>query len=106
MPTVAYHRAHRSGGWLPRNNDVLKRWIDKKIQQIKDDPPEELDPVIQEFQLLIEGDPDLYMIFHLMFEQIPPKYEQDPTGQPQVGLHSLTFTFLFSLDSIVLRLRF
>jgi phosphatidylserine decarboxylase len=96
MPTIVTPRA---GGWLPSNHDALKRWIDQKLKQIKDDPPEELDPVIQDFQKLIETYADLYMAFHLMFEQIPPKYEQDPTGQPQVRLHLnvfLTYSVVFS----------
>jgi phosphatidylserine decarboxylase len=34
-------------------------------------------PVIQEFQDLIESDSALYMLFHSMFKEIPPKYK-DP----------------------------
>ncbi len=42
-------------------------------------------PVIQEFQEMIEGDPELFMLFTQMFEQIPsnPEYEMDPAGNPQ-----------------------
>ena len=43
-------------------------------------------PVIQEFQQLIEEDPELYMLFTQMFEQVPftEEYEVDPVGNPQV----------------------
>jgi phosphatidylserine decarboxylase len=43
-------------------------------------------PVVQEFKALIENDPELYMLFTQMFEQIPrtPAYLNDPVGNPQV----------------------
>jgi len=43
-------------------------------------------PVIQEFQEMIEGDSELFMLFTQMFEQVPstPEYEVDPVGNPQV----------------------
>jgi len=43
-------------------------------------------PVIQEFQEMIEGDPELFMLFTQMFEQVPttPEFEVDPVGNPQV----------------------
>lgn len=47
-----------------------------------------LHPAVQELKTMIEEDPELYMGFHQMFEQIPdkPKYRVDPTGNPQVSL--------------------
>ncbi|MFH1980299.1 MAG: phophatidylserine decarboxylase associated domain-containing protein [Pseudomonadota bacterium] len=35
-----------------------------------------------EFKALIEGDPELFMLFTQMFEQVPrtPPYLTDPTG--------------------------
>jgi len=43
-------------------------------------------PVVQEFQELIENDPELYMLFSQMFNQVPrrPPFRKDPTGQPEV----------------------
>ncbi len=43
-------------------------------------------PVVQEFKALIDNDPELYMLFTQMFEQIPstPLYLNDPVGNPQV----------------------
>ncbi|KAG8710642.1 hypothetical protein FRC09_020997 [Ceratobasidium sp. 395] len=47
---------------------------------------EELHPVIQDLQCLIEGDPELLSGFKQMFSQVPlgPPYEVDPSGKPQV----------------------
>ncbi|MCX6222918.1 MAG: phosphatidylserine decarboxylase family protein [Bacteroidia bacterium] len=43
-------------------------------------------PVIEEFRNHIETDPEIFMQFNLMFEQVPhkPPYNKDPTGKPQV----------------------
>ena len=56
-----------------------------------DDPdnyaePRALHPVIAEFQKVIESDPEIFMLFSQMFEQVPrrPPYNSDPTGKPQV----------------------
>lgn len=48
--------------------------------------PKALLPVMQEFKELIEGDPELYMLFTQMFEQVPRSgvYLKDPVGDPQV----------------------
>jgi phosphatidylserine decarboxylase len=45
-----------------------------------------LAPAITELQALIEGDPQLYMRFHQMFEQVPrePPYDTDALGNPTV----------------------
>jgi phosphatidylserine decarboxylase len=46
----------------------------------------ELHPVIAEFQQLIETDPEIFMLFKQMFEQVPRRrpYDKDPTGKQQV----------------------
>ncbi|MFZ3047439.1 MAG: phosphatidylserine decarboxylase family protein, partial [Desulfatirhabdiaceae bacterium] len=43
-------------------------------------------PVIQEFKNIIEEDPQLYMLFNQMFDQVPHKksFSKDPTGKPQI----------------------
>jgi phosphatidylserine decarboxylase len=43
-------------------------------------------PVIEELKTLIEGNPELYMLFAQMFDQIPrePPYLDDPVGNPGV----------------------
>jgi phosphatidylserine decarboxylase len=43
-------------------------------------------PVIEELKALIEDDPELYMLFTQMFDQVPgkPPYLEDPVGKPAV----------------------
>src|SRR6056297_756330 len=45
-----------------------------------------LQPVIQEFQEIIEEDPELFMLFTEMFEQVPavPDNSAGPSGKPEV----------------------
>ena len=80
---------HRVGGWLPRDHHVLEAWLDKKLKkaEARQYTPESFAPVIREFQHLIESDPEIYMGFHQMFEQVPlkPPYNNDPTGKCQVN---------------------
>lgn len=75
------------GRWLPKDPRALQDWLAKKISQVErtDTGPENWKPVIQEFQQLIEGDPDIFMGFHQMFDEVPtkPPYNNDPSGKPQ-----------------------
>lgn len=82
VETIAQFRV---GAWLPSDQVILNGWLEKLIHQTeKSRKP--LHPIIQEFKELIENDPEIYMLFHLMFSQVPhkPPYNQDPTGKPQV----------------------
>jgi phosphatidylserine decarboxylase len=47
---------------------------------------EPLMPVIQELKQIIEEDPEIYMQFTQMFEQLPntKAFKKDPTGMPQI----------------------
>ena len=89
LATKGHH--FRVGNWLPADQTVLENWLDDLIAEAADE--KQLLPVIAEFKDLIEGDPEVYMLFNLMFEQVPhkPPYNQDPTGAPQVRsyLHML-----------------
>ncbi|NEX20178.1 phosphatidylserine decarboxylase family protein [Thiorhodococcus mannitoliphagus] len=74
------------GRWLPSDQRTLTAWRADLTQDgdaSGDEPP--LAPVIQEFKALIETDPELFMLFTQMFEQIPdePAFEKDPAGGPQ-----------------------
>lgn len=62
---------YRVGRWLPSDQAVLERWLENHIKAVEANPTP-LHPVIKEFKDLIEGDPDLYMLFNQMYEQIPP----------------------------------
>lgn len=75
----------RVGAWLPSDQAVLENWLTTLIAEV-DAEEKPLHPVIVEFKELIEGDPEIYMLFHQMFDQVPkkPPYDKDPTGKPQV----------------------
>lgn len=74
-----------AGQWLSLNHEFRRVWLNKLIAQVESDP-QPLRPVVQEFKDAIESDPQLYMLFNMMFSQIPnkPPYFKDPTGKPQV----------------------
>ncbi len=83
---------YRVGKWLPSDQKTLDEWKKGIISEsAAENAP--LLPVIQEFKDIIENDPELYMLFNEMFNQVPrkPPYDKDPTGQPQVRdyLHML-----------------
>jgi phosphatidylserine decarboxylase len=76
---------HRVGHWLPRRQQALEAWLTARIAEVTE-RPRPLHPIIEDFKALIEGDPEIYMLFHLMFDQVPhkPPYNRDPVGRPQV----------------------
>ena len=90
MSALIYHRV---GGWLPQNHSILATWIDRRTVHCDAPEPEPFLPVIRDFQKLIEGDGEIFMGFHRMFEQVPakPPYNEDPTGKPQVRYIQLMF---------------
>jgi len=79
------HLPYRVGEWLPSDHAFLSRWLDGMIRKSQREP-QALHPEIAEFQALIESDPEIFMLFNQMFEQVPkrPPYDKDPCGQPQV----------------------
>ena len=82
----------RVGEWLPSDHAFLERWLEAMIRKTHAQP-KALHPTIADFQDLIESDPEIFMLFSQMFEQVPkrPPYNRDPTGKPQVRdyLHML-----------------
>ena len=100
------HVPYRVGKWLPSDQLVLNNWLTALIEEVDGSvgvkPTDEVDaadleafqlaassnfqPVIKEFQDLIENDAEINMFFHQMFAQVPkkPPYNKDPTGKPQV----------------------
>jgi phosphatidylserine decarboxylase len=73
------------GKWLPSDQAILEKWMSNLITEV-DKTEKPLLPVIEEFRNLIENDPEIFMQFNLMFEQVPhkPPYNKDPKGKPQV----------------------
>ena len=76
---------YRVGEWLSSDQAFLDQWLDGMIQRTHSEE-KALHPVIADFQDLIENDPEIFMLFNQMFEQVPKKapYNKDPTGKAQV----------------------
>ncbi len=73
------------GQWLLSDQVAYDKWLTELVQDTEEgDRP--LLPVIQEFKELIEKDPQVYMLFHQMFEQLPQTsvYKKDPTGKLEI----------------------
>lgn len=80
----------RVGKWLPSDHAILENWINKLIIEVEKEKKPLL-PVIEEFKQLIEEDAEIFMLFNLMFSEVPhkPPYNRDPTGKPQVRNYHL-----------------
>ena len=76
----------RQGAWVLADQRALLDVRGSGAQADTSAQPKPLLPVVQEFKELIEGDPELYMLFTQMFEQVPRSgvYLKDPVGDPQV----------------------
>lgn len=80
-----------AGAWLRADQLALQQQVQQMPLRsapgsaVQDDTQTWL-PVVQEFKALIDNDPELYMLFTQMFEQIPrtAPYLNDPVGNPQV----------------------
>lgn len=72
----------QTGAWLRADQKALQQ----VRQRAGQDESQTWLPVVQEFKALIDNDPELFMQFTQMFEQIPltPLYLNDPVGNPQV----------------------
>ena len=75
----------RVGHWLPSDHAILERWMAALVGEVASEKRPLL-PVIEEFKKLIEQDPEIYMLFHQMFSEVPrkPPYNRNPDGKPQV----------------------
>ena len=87
---VQMNTPYRVGEWLPSDVKFIQNWLKDLIVEV-DNTPKEWHPVVEDLKNLIEGDAKLYMLFNLMFEQVPEKYKHNPAGGPQVRnyLHAL-----------------
>jgi phosphatidylserine decarboxylase len=73
------------GQWLPSDQVFLASWLEAMVEKTLAQP-RALHPVIADLKQLIETDPEIFMLFNQMFEQVPkrPPYDRDPCGKPQV----------------------
>ena len=75
------------GKWLPSDQNFFDEWRSNLIRETDALPADTpLLPVVAEFRDLIEGDPELLMLFTEMFDQVPqkPAFRKNPAGAPQV----------------------
>jgi phosphatidylserine decarboxylase len=83
---------YRVGQWLPSDMAFLHGWMRRHIDTVAATGAP-LRPVILEFKELIENDPEIFMLFSQMFDELPkrPSFNRTPTGEPQVKdyLHML-----------------
>jgi phosphatidylserine decarboxylase len=62
----------RRAGWLPEDQEDLESWLDGHRQRVEARGEQiVLDPVLAEFQELIDGDPVVRMYLHQMIAQVP-----------------------------------
>jgi phosphatidylserine decarboxylase len=85
---------YQVGEWLPSDQLKLEDWRHSLIRETTDATGEtSFFPVILEFKEIIEDDPELFMLFTQMFEQVSKDTEHslDPSGYPQIQsyLHML-----------------
>ena len=84
-PIAHSHRTtRRVGGWLPHSHVSLAAWIKETIAAAEAEARTRFSPVIEEFRLLIESDPVLYMYFTQMFQEQPSF--RPPTGSGDIKL--------------------
>lgn len=80
----------RTSDWLPQRKSAVDAWLVSVSLHIEKEEAAGkvivLEPVIQEFKELIENEPDLFMYFTQMFNQVPKygKFKKDPMGGPEV----------------------
>ncbi|MBT3879178.1 MAG: phosphatidylserine decarboxylase family protein [Candidatus Scalindua sp.] len=76
---------YRVGEWLPSDQEQLQTWICALALEASDETIK-LHPVIEDFKNLIETDAEVYMLFNLMFTQVPnkPPYNNSPTNKSEI----------------------
>jgi phosphatidylserine decarboxylase len=73
---------YRLGEWLPHDRRAHREWLGGVIEHV-DKNPKALQPVLVEFQTLIETNSRVYNLVEAMFQQIPNKepYNNNALGQ-------------------------
>jgi phosphatidylserine decarboxylase len=91
-------RTHRAGGWLPKDPKTVDTWLAKLIADVRRNPRPLL-PVVDDLRALIEGDAEIYMLFHAMFEELPrdARHEETPASVPQVRDYKLLLELLSAI---------
>ena len=118
MSQVHYNRkrnmyAHRIGQWLPNDQKDIKKWLDKLIEDMKNEyciqtnqsrslvtfdgntfvgQKHAVDPLIQKFWSLIDEDPTLHMQYTQMFTEVTKS--NAPGGSRQVHSYQMMFVLV------------
>lgn len=76
------HHVARTGHWMSQDKRHHYEFMQSVIDEV-DTNPQSLAPCLQEFKDVVTKDVRLYMLFNVMFAEIPKgkKYLSDPTGE-------------------------
>ncbi len=90
-PTKSKKRKYpfRIGHWLPKDQKVIKKWLDDLIKEVEAHPEIELHPIIVDFKKTVEKDATLHMQYTQMFTEVT--YSLTPTDTPQVKNYDQMF---------------
>ncbi|KAF2193275.1 hypothetical protein K469DRAFT_735217 [Zopfia rhizophila CBS 207.26] len=84
-PIPQHKRAHRIGGWLPRDRAII---CDSVSRIVKHSNQAQLDLVlvVQDLATLVYGNLIVYMLFAETLTEVPhfPPYNEDPSLQPEI----------------------
>jgi phosphatidylserine decarboxylase len=72
----------RVGGWLPSDQAILDQWVADLVARVEAEGEQPLLPVVDDFRRLIEDDPEVYMLFRFMLQQLP--HRKSLTHEPRV----------------------
>ncbi|ODM15676.1 hypothetical protein SI65_08910 [Aspergillus cristatus] len=74
---------NRPGRWSATDHKNHRAWLSNIARRV-DESPEELHPVIKEFEDRIDTTPRLAMLFQSMFNEVPLHYTKQDNGAPQL----------------------
>ncbi|MEU7043423.1 phosphatidylserine decarboxylase family protein [Streptomyces varsoviensis] len=90
----------QTGRWLPEDQVFLARWLDDLIEQTEEEQrtgeASGHAKVVKDFEKFVYANPEVYVLFTDMFEQLSLK--ETPTGYPQVKSFK---QMLHLLDAII-----
>ena len=72
----------RVGEWLPSDQAILDQWVGDLVEKVEAEGVQPLLPIVDEFRQLIEDDPEVFMLFRFMLQQVP--HRRSPSHEPQV----------------------
>jgi phosphatidylserine decarboxylase len=70
------------GGWLPSDQAFLDQWVGDLVKKVEAEGEQPLLPVVDELRRLIDDDPEVYMLFRFMLQQVP--HHRSPAHEPSV----------------------